>query len=617
VESVRVPAGHLPEAMTVPRGLVERLHAWHLRLMGVTGLAPWASSGFPDYYAWRFAANERVDAARRRALRRRIAAWRSPPTISVVMAVADPPPRLLLRAIGSVLSQVYPRWELRVAATPATGSGARRAIAAAALLHPRVRRVRRFPDAGGRGAALDAAVAACSGEFVAVLGEADELSPGALFAIAEAAARCPGAALLHSDEDLLTAAGRRHAPRFEPDFNYELLLGGEPPGGLRAWRRSLVLDAGGFGPGPSGAEELDLALRFLERVAPSRIVHLPRVLYGRRTRGGVADGPDAPAPQVAAARVRAVQAHLDRTAPGAVAEAHAQAAGRCRVRFPVPDPAPRVSIVVPTRNALPLLRGCLETLFERTRYAPYDVVVVDNGSDDPEALAYLAGLAQAGRVSVVRDDGPFNFAALCNRGVAASTGEYVLLLNNDMEVIDPGWLAEMVSVAARPGVGAVGARLWFPDRTLQHAGVVLGLGGVAGHVHVGLPAGEPGYFGRAVLLQAVSAVTAACLLVRRKLYDEVGGLDGRNLAVAYNDVDFCLRLLRAGHRNVWTPHAELVHHESASRGQDLTPANAGRLEAEARYLRETWGELLAHDPAFNVNLSLEHAGVEMLDAPRP
>jgi O-antigen biosynthesis protein len=242
--------------------------------------------------------------------------------------------------------------------------------------------------------------------------------------------------------------------------------------------------------------------------------------------------------------------------------------------------------------------------------------VVDNGSDEPAVLEYLAGLGKSGRIRILRDEGPFNFAALNNRAVAQCTGEYVLLLNNDIEIIEPDWLAEMVAVAARPGVGAVGARLWHPDRTLQHGGVIVGLGGVAGHPHLGLAAGDPGYFGRGVLLQCVSAVTAACLLVKRAIYDQVGGLDGENLAVAYNDVDFCLKVAQAGYRNIWTPHAQLIHHGSATRGNDLAPDKAGRFLAEVSFMQKKWGGYMARDPAFNVNLSLQDPSFALAETPR-
>lgn len=583
------------------------------RLTGPEIQPPWALAGFQDYYDWWAAANDRVTRARRRAMLREIGGWDSPPLISVLLPLDDPAPQVLRRAIDAVRSQPYGRWELLIAAPASAESSIRWILAAYSLRDRRIRVIPR-PVGAGRAAAGNAALAAATGTFVVLLDQGDRLSPRALFEVARAVRGRPDAGLVYSDEDLVGAEGRRRAPHFKPDFNYELLLGRNLVNHLGAYRRELLVQAGGFAPGLDDALDYDLALRCVERLAPDRIVHVPRVLCHRLADGDAAAS-DAD-PRALAARLRALQAHLDRICPGATAERHPEAAGLHRVRFPLPQPAPKVSVVVPTRNGLELVRRCLGGLLGKTRYADLEVIVVDNGSDDPALLAWLADLSRARRIKLLRDDRPFNFAALNNRAVSQSTGEYVLLLNNDIEITDPGWLSEMVAVAARPGVGAVGARLWYPDRTLQHAGVVLGLGDVAGHVHVGLPAGEPGYFGRAVLLQSVSAVTAACLLVRRSLYAEAGGLDEQNLGVAFNDVDFCLKLVRAGYRNVWTPHAELVHHESASRGSDLAPDKAGRFAAEARFMREKWGSLLRRDPAFNVNLDLAYAGVALADEPR-
>lgn len=592
----------------VPRTPRERFRGFMRRHTGPKVQPPWALAGFQDYYDWWIAANERVTPARRRAMLRQIASWDSRPLVSVLLPLDGPEPRSLRAAVESVRAQVYRRWELLIATAPPTGRAVRATLTMGARHDRRIRVVLRAGETG-IAAAANAALASAAGDFVVLLDQQDQLSPRALFEIALAIRTRPDAGLIYADEDRIDEARRRSDPCFKPDFNYELLLGRNLVNHVGAYRRELLERIGGFAPRRGGALDYDLALRCVERLSPERIVHVPRVLCHRPAGAGE----DA---RVVADRIRAVQEHLDRTCPGSSVEPHPEAQGLHRVRFPLPRPAPKVSVVVPTRNGRELVGRVLDGLFAKTRYDDLEVIVVDNGSDDPGVLAYLGALASAGKITLLRDERPFNFAALNNLAVAASAGEYVLLLNNDVEVIEPGWLAEMVAVAARPGVGAVGARLWYPDRTLQHAGVVLGLGDVAGHVHIGLPAGEAGYCGRAVLLQACSAVTAACLLVKRSLYDKVGGLDERNLPVAFNDVDFCLRLAQAGHRTVWTPHAELIHHESASRGSDLEPANAARFEAEARFMREKWGGLLRRDPAFNVNLDLDYAGVKLADTPR-
>jgi GT2 family glycosyltransferase len=266
-----------------------------------------------------------------------------------------------------------------------------------------------------------------------------------------------------------------------------------------------------------------------------------------------------------------------------------------------------VSLIIPTRNGLQLLRQCVQSVVDKTHYARYEIVIVDNGSDDPATLEYLQGLRTDPRIRVHRDDRPFNFSALNNAAARTCRGELLGLINNDIEVISGDWLREMVGLALRRDVGAVGARLWFADGTLQHAGVVLGIGGVAGHVHRQLPRTQPGYQGRARLTQEFSAVTAACMVLRREVFDSLGGLDETNLAVDYNDIDFCLRIRRAGYRVIWTPHAELYHHESATRGRAQSEAAQRRYQAEVAFMRKNWGSLLEYDPAYNPNLTLRHS----------
>jgi GT2 family glycosyltransferase len=282
----------------------------------------------------------------------------------------------------------------------------------------------------------------------------------------------------------------------------------------------------------------------------------------------------------------------------------------------LPIPPPFVSLIIPTRNGVDLVRQCIESIVLETAYPHYEILLIDNGSDDPEALAYFEQLHAQPNITVIRDDRPFNYSALNNAAVASAHGDIIGLLNNDIEVMGGDWLDEMVSIALQPGVGAVGAKLLYPDLTVQHGGILLGVGGVAGHSHKHLPATAPGHGGRAQLLQSFSAVTAACLVVRKALYDEVGGLDEEHLGVAYNDVDFCLRLREAGYRSVWTPYPELLHHESASRGLDLSTESRDRLTRESAWMRQRWGALIANDPAYNPNLTLEFEDFGLAWPPR-
>jgi GT2 family glycosyltransferase len=274
-------------------------------------------------------------------------------------------------------------------------------------------------------------------------------------------------------------------------------------------------------------------------------------------------------------------------------------------QYTLPAEPPLVSLIIPTKNNVALLRQCIDSILGKTSYPSYEILVVDNGSDHAETLDYLKTLITNPKIRVIRDNHAFNYSALNNYAVTFAKGEILGLINDDIEVSDlksVDWLTEMVSHSLRPGVGAVGARLWYPNDTLQHAGMVL-VGGVARHIHKHLHRGEAGFNGRAVLTQNFSAVTGACLVVKKALFEQVGGLNDQELAVGFNDVDFCLKLVEAGYRNVWTPHAELIHHESATRGQDNSPEKQRRAEKELRYMRKRWGDKLYIDPAYNPNLS--------------
>lgn len=400
----------------------------------------------------------------------------------------------------------------------------------------------------------------------------------------------PEAKLIYADDDILDSKGQRGEPRFKPDWNPDLFHAQDLLSPA-LFARALIAEAGGRHGG--AAASYDLELRCIERLRPGQIRHIPRVLCHRTKRSNDVDQ--------AGAEAQALKEHFERT--NTVAEVQVTDFGR-RVRYLLPDQLPLVSLIIPTRNGLALLHQCVSSIVGRTTYAHYEILVVDNGSNDPETLAYLAELEKQPGFMVIRDDRLFNFSALNNLAARSARGEILGLINNDIEVITPDWLEELVSLALQPGVGAVGAKLLYPDESIQHGGVLLGVAGLAGHANKFLPATGPGYMNRAMLTQSFSAVTAACLVVRKALYEQVGGLNEVDLKIAYNDVDFCLRLREAGYRNVWTPYAELFHHESATRGSDFSPAKRQRFDQEQEYMRSRWAKLIADDPAYNPNLTL-------------
>ena len=299
---------------------------------------------------------------------------------------------------------------------------------------------------------------------------------------------------------------------------------------------------------------------------------------------------------------RALNEHFQRQTVNAVSKLNRTG---YRVRYALPDILPLVSLIIPTRNGLHLVRRCVKSILKKTTYQNYEILIVDNGSDDPATLQYFKELQSESRVRVLRNDRFFNYSALVNTAVKLARGELVGLINNDIEVISPDWLSEMVSHALRPQVGAVGAKLLYLNETLQHAGVVLGLGlaRVGGHPYYTMPRSHNGYFGRATLIQSFSAVTGACLVIRKEIFGEVGGFNEK-LRVAFNDIDFCLRVRESGYRNIWTPYAELYHHESATRGFEDTGEKQARFSKEVEYMKQRWGGLLLNDPAYSPNLSL-------------
>jgi glycosyltransferase involved in cell wall biosynthesis len=567
-----------------------------------------------DYTAW-VEAFGRLTPEETAALRTRLAALPADrqPLISVLMPVYNPPERWLARAIDSVREQVYENWEFCIADDASTEPHVRPLLERAAAADPRIRVVCRTEN-GHISRASNSALELARGDFVALLDHDDELAPDALAEVALLLAADPAADVVYSDEDKIDEEGCRYTPYFKPDYLPDLLTGQNCLSHLSVFRTALVRAVGGFRPGYEGSQDWDLALRVVEQTVPARIRHLPKVLYHwRAISGSTAREVSEKSYSLTAAR----QALLDHFARrGLTVDVRPVPGSHWQIVYPLPTPRPLVTIIIPTRNAADLVRTCVGSIFARTSYAPYEILLVNNRSDDPTALTLFADLAQEGLVRVIDYDAPFNYSALNNFAVRQARGDLVCLLNNDIEVLTERWLEELVSHAVRPEIGAVGAMLYFPDRTMQHAGVVLGLGGVANHAFIKHPQGTGGQMNRARLVQNYSAVTAACLMIRRALYEQIGGLNETDLPIAFNDIDFCLRVRAAGYRNLWTPFAEFIHYESASRGQEDTPEKQARFAREVEYMRRTWGEQLDHDPAYNPNFALNIEGWDLAWPPR-
>jgi GT2 family glycosyltransferase len=439
-----------------------------------------------------------------------------------------------------------------------------------------------------------------SSAWVSLLCPGDRLAAHALYSLAGSA----GADLIYSDEDETDADGMRHSPLFKPQWNPDLLLS-QPYIGGAVWVRGdklpALMPAGGLPCATSvGNWQAKLALNALSigsDTSTVNVTHISRILFHRASPFTLSPADDY------ASLVRLSLQEMQCSAqvvPGRVANS-------ARVKWPVPSPQPLVSLLVPTRDGVEILKPCVDAILGRTDYKHFELLILDNQSTCTKTLAYMEDVEQRdSRVKVLRWNHAFNYSAINNFGAKHSSGDIIGLINNDVEPMDGEWLTEMVSQASRPEVGCVGAKLYYPNGTIQHGGVVLGVGGVAGHAHRFFQHNEEGYAGRLQLVQNLTAVTAACLLVRREVFEKVGGLNEPDLAVAYNDVDLCLKVYELGLRNLWTPYAELYHHESISRGADNTPKKRARALKEARYMREKWGPLLDKDPAYNPNLTLAH-----------
>lgn len=571
-------------------------------------------SGFDrnDYPEWIRRYDTLTDEGRA-TMRVRIGAFASKPLISIVMPVYNPNPKWLIEAIESVRKQIYPHWELCIADDASSNKSIHAILERYAKEDSRIKVVYRDQN-GHICAASNSAMELAAGEWVALLDHDDALTEHALFWVADAINRDRDIRLIYSDEDKIDSIGRRFEPYFKCDWNVDLFYSHNMVTHLGVYHAALLGEIGGFREGLEGAQDYDLALRCIERIEPNQIHHIPRVLYHWRIHAeSTAQSGDAK-PYARLAGKRALTEHLQRQ--GVNGSVSLLDFGMYRVNYTLPDRQPMVSLIIPTRNGLNLIRQCIESILSKTTYQNYEILIVDNGSDDPATLQYFKSLESEPKIRALRDDRPFNFSAINNAAVKVVHGELVGLVNNDIEVISPNWLSEMVSHAWRPGIGAVGARLWYPDKTLQHGGVILGVGGVAGHSHKHLDSSEYGYFGRANLVQSFSAVTAACLVIRRAIYEEVGGLNETHLPVAFNDIDFCLRVRKAGYRNVWIPDAELYHHESATRGCEDNPEKQARFTKEVQYMKRYWGDLLLNDPAYSPNLTLDHEDFSLAWPPR-
>jgi GT2 family glycosyltransferase len=535
-------------------------------------------------------------------LRRTVGKQIYQPRIAVLMPVYNTPEVYLRKAIDSVIAQVYGNWELCIADDCSTEPQVRAALEEYARKDPRIKIVFRSQN-GHIAHATNSAMELVDAPWIAMLDHDDALRPHTLAEIVLEINRHPNVQIIYTDEDKIDQNDLRYDPFFKPDFSLELLRSQNYLNHLTVHRSQNVRAVGGWDPDTIGSQDYDINLRIVERVDETQIRHIPKVLYHWRAIEGSTALATGEKPVCFVNAVKALERHVERMElPAEVIPL--EDIGYTRFRFAVPDPAPLVSLIVPTRDKLELLEPCLESVFAKTTYENYEVLVLNNESVESETLRYFDKLRARENVRIIPIDGPYNYSLFHNKAVPYARGSIIGLINNDVEVISPEWLSEMVSWAAQPTIGCVGAKLYYGDDTIQHAGVIVGMGGVAGHGHKFRPRTHNGYFGNLRLVQNMSAVTAACVLFRKHIYDEVGGMDEVHLPVSFNDVDFCLKVREAGYKCVWTPFAELYHHESKTRGYEDTPEKQARAAREVAVMKGRWGEKIQSDPFYSPNLSL-------------
>lgn len=549
-----------------------------------------------DYAKWRegdfLTDKERQDQKKRK--------WKQPVKISVLVPAYRTPESYLRQMIESVQAQTYENWELCIADGSGKEESLEKIVSQYAAKDSRIRYQLLDKNEGISGN-TNAAIRMASGEYLAFFDHDDLLAEDALYEAARAIEE-QKAELIYTDEDKVRAdLSEYFQPHFKPDYNPDLLCANNYICHLVVVKKELADRVGGLRKEFDGAQDHDFLLRITERT--DRIVHIPKVLYHWRIhKASTADNPASKLYAYQAGQ-KAISEHLKRL--GLEAEvSQTKDFGFYRVSYPVQD-TPLVSIVIPNKDEKDTLKACLESIKEKTTYPSYEIVIVENNSQTSEIFEYYKEIDGKDGIRVVTWKEPFNYSKINNFGFQYAKGDYVICLNNDITVITPSWIEEMLGYCQRPGTGIVGVRLYFPDDTIQHAGIIVGMGGCAGSLFVGMNRKRTGYMHKAALVQDLSAVTAACMMVKREAFEAAGGFE-ESLAVAFNDVDFCLKVRRAGYLVVYNPYAELYHYESKTRGLEDSPEKQRRFQSEIEYMRCHWLDILKRgDPYYNRNFSLK------------
>lgn len=521
------------------------------------------------------------------------------PKISILVPVYNTPAVFLKQMIQSVRKQTYSNWELCIAnANPANPEVAE-ILRVASKKDERIKVVD-VPENEGIAQNTNRALEIAAGEYIGLLDHDDLLAVNALYEVVNTLNADAGAEVIYTDEDKVTTDLEEHfKPHFKPDFNLDLLRSNNYICHFFVAKKELIERVGAFRKEFNGAQDYDLILRCTEEA--ENIVHVPKILYHWRVhKESTSDNPMSKMYAYDAGK-KAIEEHLKRCdTSGEVS--HTKDLGFYRVKYPVQG-EPLVSILIPNKDQVDSLDKCLRSIEEKTDYHNYEIVIIENNSEKEETFRYYEKISSE-KIRVIRWEKEFNYSAINNFGVRHAKGDYILFLNNDVEIINSDWMREMLSHCQRKEVGIVGARLYYPDDTIQHGGIIVGIGGVAGSVFVGLPKGYSGYMHKAALQLDLSAVTAACMMMKRRVFEEVGGFEEK-LKVAFNDVDLCLKTREKGYLVVYNPYVELYHYESKTRGAEDTKEKVRRFQTEIEYMRSHWIDILKKgDPMYNTNLSL-------------
>ncbi len=524
--------------------------------------------------------------------------WDQKPLCSILMPVYNVDPKWLQKAIESVQNQWYENWELCIVDDKSTNEATLQYLHS--INDPRIKIKFAQVNKNIAGASNDAASMA-NGEYLLLLDNDDELTPDALYEMMKKLNES-NADFIYSDEDFMDTEGNCHNPHYKPDFSPDLLMSHNYITHLSCFKRSLFEDVGGFDERFSGSQDFDLFLKMSEKA--NKIEHIPKVLYHWRMIEGSTSADSQAKPEALKISKQVLEEALQRRGINGWVE-NGNIDHYFRVHYTIKND-PLVSIIIPFKDKPELLSMCIHSILEKSTYKNFEIIGISNNSEEKETFELMKELEKLDkRVKFYEYNIEFNYAQINNYAVEHyAKGKHVLLLNNDIEVITPDWIEAMLEHSQRKEIGCVGAKLYYPNDTVQHAGIIMGLGGYAGHSHKMSPRESQGYFNRLNAIQNLSAVTAACLMIEKSIYEEVDGMDAENFKVAYNDVDFCLRVMERGYRNLFTPYAEMYHHESVSRGYETTPEKIARFDKEKEALYNRHKEILENgDPYYNPNLS--------------